>query len=192
MLIRVAVVSALLAVSGCADEQPARIPESTSFAGAIEPFWPARTPWVLVNSVSLCLDTPGTVEIVDAQLEYSDGVELSAYAVRPVDLVGGRYPEQVTFNETLEDLGFDLDRRTVDAVCHDEANGTDGQEPPFDLGLEFVKESAETARGAVVRLEYVSSGQTFTHRIGFELVLCETTMESAECQPGTPSDYAWE
>ncbi|PZF80296.1 hypothetical protein [Jiangella anatolica] len=169
-------------VLGGIGERPPRLPPMEGGGGASLPDWPADTPWTMPD-LGLCIDRPGEITLTGATLEHSDGLRLDAFAVREADWTGTRYPAPADGSgvATLEDYGFDPADRTIDTVCP--ADETDPDAPLMQLGLQFSKPSDATARGAVVALTYDSAGQSFVHRIWFELVLCEGPVDAAGCQP---------
>ncbi|MBB5788874.1 hypothetical protein [Jiangella mangrovi] len=183
--------AALVLLSGCGDDSP-RIPASDAFGGASIPNWPANTPWSLVGAFNLCIDRPGSIRLTSAELAHSDGVRVDAFAVLPAGEVEELDPATMTGEETLEDLGLDLSSTTIDAVCPDDLGGDSGStDLPMHLGLQFSKPTAATARGAIVELTYESEGETFVHRLGWEMILCEGPEHVEECQSGWPEDYGW-
>ncbi len=184
---------ALLAVSACAESQDdPRIPqyprEGDGWAGMSLPHRRAGQP-VIFDSIHLCLDRPGSVQIIEVGMEYTDGGFLvQAFATRPaVPPAGSTYPVPVTENETLWDLGYQQGHDTIDTVCTKSIDDTPAANRT-QVGVQFSKPTDKTARGALLRITYRSGSNTYSYRMGFEAVLCEGEETTPECQAW---DYEW-
>lgn len=192
-------------IAACANTPDARhplLPElgSEGWAGIRMPEWGADVPYPFVGAVNLCLDWPGTVEVTEvAMLHVEGGFRVDEYALRhsvvySPEPTSFEYPEPETFTETLKELGFSLEAKTIDTVCPPELGGPTDEEATHlavpvvrgvtELGVQFSKATERTARGAVLEVTYSSGDRTHTHRIGFEMILCEHAEQedvAAEC-----------
>jgi hypothetical protein len=157
-----------------------RIPDAgDGWAAAAIPDRRGGVPYPFVGAINLCIDRPGSVTITDVHMEHSEGgLRVDGFATRR-KIATGTYPGPVTFSETLAELGFAPDARTVDTVCGK------GDADVTEFALQFSKPTDATARGAIVHVTYQSGTVTLTHRIGFELILCAGNEKAAECQPRT-------
>lgn len=197
----VVVVVAAACTGGSVEEHP-RIhgSETETWAGSSMPGWRADVPYPFVGAVNVCLDRPGSVEVVDVGMEHTvGGFRVDAYAFRP-GTPGAGHPQPVTHTETLWQLGFDPGSTSIDTVCPEELGGpgeSELAEVTFgpasrgmtEVGIQFSKPSDRTARGAIIRMTYRSGAETYVHRIGFEMILCEHEDERVpECDF---RDYRW-
>jgi hypothetical protein len=185
------------------DNHPHILPPSESgWAGASIPDRRANVPYPLVGGINLCLDRPGSVEVIEVTMEHTEGgFRIDAYAFRPMQASPeGDYHYPTTFTETLWELGFESGSTTIDLVCPEELGGPSDDELAdvatesvnrglVEFGIQFSKPTDATARGAIIRLTYRSGGKTYVHRTGFELILCEQADQSVpECDF---RDYPW-
>ena len=87
------------------------------------PAWRADVPHPLMGVIGVCLDRPGTVEVVDVTMEHTEGeFRFDAYAFRQ-KLPHANHPSPVTHTETLWELGFDESSTTIGTVCDEELGG---------------------------------------------------------------------
>jgi hypothetical protein len=172
---------------------------------------------LLIGVVRPCIDRPGEVTITNVEFEHlDDNLRVEAFATKP--LVHPEWPDEdwpewvdrdweSNYSELWE-LGFTPGAVGVDAVCYSEkdqralerlrspAARTEmlAESPPVAiLGMQLVKETDATARGAIIKITYTSGGRRYTHRTGFELVLCglEVDPEGEECDFRSGTHYGW-
>lgn len=183
---------ALSPVTGCAKDEHPRIPqyppEGDGWAAMSLPHRRADQPTIF-DAINLCIDRPGSVEIVDVTMERAEGgFVVQGFATRPmVPPNGTPYPQPVTFNESLWELGYQPGNKTIDTVCVEPSENTPA-EHRTQVGVQFSKLTDKTARGALLRITYRSGDKTYAHRMGFEAVLCETEASNPECEAW---DYDW-
>jgi hypothetical protein len=201
-----AVLGMAVIVAGCTGGQPGGHPriqanETVTWAGTSTPAWRADVPHPLVGAIGVCLDRPGTIEVIDVTMEHIEGdFRVDAYAFRQKH-PHANHPSPVTHTETLWELGFDESSTTIDTVCDEELGGPSdadlaGVTGPVnrgvtDVGIQFSKATDSTARGAIIRLTYRSGDETHVHRIGFELILCEHDHQATHVPECDFKDYEW-
>ncbi|WP_117211142.1 hypothetical protein [Allorhizocola rhizosphaerae] len=179
-------------VTGCTDQDDPRIPqhpkEGDGWSGMSLPHRRAGQP-AIFDSIYLCIDRPGSIKIVDVSMEYTDGgFFVEAFATRPaVPPAGVTYPSPVTESETLWDLGYRQGDANIDTPCTQGMESTP-TEHRTQVGVQFSKPTDKTARGALLRITYRSGDNTYSYRMGFEAVLCETEQSKPEC---VAWDYDW-
>src|SRR3712207_1015826 len=81
----VCAVAAALA-AGCTGraEHPRIPPDDSGFGAAILPNRKDDSPYPVVGIIGLCIDRPGTVEVIDVALEHSEGgLRLDNFALTP-------------------------------------------------------------------------------------------------------------
>lgn len=185
----------LTPVSGCStdltDEHP-RIPqypkEGDGWAAMSLPNRRADQPTIF-DAIHLCIDRPGAVQVVDVTMEHTQGgFFVQAFATRPVTPPAGvKYSLPSTSNETLWDIGYQQNNTTIDTVCDQSIENTTADHRT-QVGVQFSKPTNKTARGAVLQITYRSGDKTYSYRMGFEAVLCETEESHPECATW---DYDW-
>lgn len=188
--------SAFVAVLvSCSGDNP-RIPEFEGSSAMALGEVPAG-PYAWYGHAGLCIDRPGSIDIVDITLQYSEGgLEIDGYAVSPSDAVdrGVRgWETRGPDAKTIWDLGYKPDSLTVNTVCHDHQGTAGGDEAAaMSLGIQFTKPTDETARAAGIEVHYRSGRRTYQHVIQVEIVLCTSTQEwEPACDPRDPSDFGW-
>jgi hypothetical protein len=197
---RLALCVALAAVvAGCdggEDEEPRIPPGDTGFSAAIIPNRKDGSPYPAVGFFGLCIDRPGSVEIVDVNLEHSEGgLKVDAFALTPKS--EKELPVSVTDTETLEELGLhpgngDLHTRCPDDASDAKSTSSESDSGYTDLALQFSKPANGTARGGIIRIKYKSGDEVLTHRIGFSIVLCEGDSDKRKIPGCEYDDYGWE
>lgn len=188
----------LVSVSGCstdgadsANRNP-RIPqyprEGDGWAAMSLPNRRADQPTIF-DAIHLCIDRPGSVQIVDVNMEHTQGgFFVQAFATRPViPPAGVKYSLPSTSNETLWDIGYQQGNAIINTVCDQSVEDT-AAEHRTQVGVQFSKPTDKTARGAVLHIAYRSGDKTYSYRMGFEAVLCETEESNPECETW---DYDW-
>jgi hypothetical protein len=157
------------------------------------------SPYPLTNAIGLCIDKPGSIEILDVSLEHSEGgLKIDTFALTPKN--DKALPNPITFTETLQDLGYHPGSNVVRTQCPSWATTPPDQPQPTsqrdepgrgftDLELQFSKPGAKTASGGIVLVKYKSGNQIITFREGFGLVLCAGDEKKLpECQA---KSYGW-
>jgi hypothetical protein len=197
------IVTAMAVGCGTGGELPRIPPADSGFAAAVLPNRKDGSPYPATGFFGLCLDRPGSVEIVDVVLENSEGgLKIDAFALTPKN--GEELPTPVTFTETLAELGFRLEEKTLHTQCpsggtaapEDESSSepplTEGAPGYTDLAVQFSKPASMTARGGIINVKYKSGDDILSHRIGFSIVLCEGDSDKHKIPGCEYSEYGWE
>jgi len=168
------VVSAFVLLQACADEpvrltQPGGDPDGW-FGMTFSEVGPGA-PILLTSEVNLCLDGPGSVEIIDVTVKEVEGsLVVEDFAIRPAR---GSFPDWEDDDQTLGDVGFVPGERTVQTVCPVDVD--DASLDDFvKLGVQFTKSAVPTARGSGLAIHYTVDGDDQrVFEVPFGLVLCE-------------------
>lgn len=115
------------------------------------------------TAIPVCLDKPGRVRIVGAEVGDPHGLVVQEVAVAPWQR---QFPG--ASEATLREVGYPAGPQIVDTVCHKDGRGQ------WELGLQFARRSADTAHGDAVIVQYEVDGQLQTLRIPFSVTLCTT------------------
>lgn len=183
---------AVTTVGACAEDPTPRIrqepPEGQGWASMSLPNRRAGQPTIF-DAIYLCIDRPGSVEITDVSMEYTEGgFVVEAFVTRPMLPPDGKpYPQPKSMDDTLWQVGYQHGRTTVDTVCAESVDAGDIKNMT-QVGVQFSKLTDKTARGALVRITYRSGKNTYAYRMGFEVILCETEESNPEC---VDWDYDW-
>lgn len=126
---------------------------------------------LITGEVILCLDRPGSVEVVEVSVkDVEGGLFVEDFAIRPA---AGTYPDVEDFAQTLADVGFVPGTRTVTTVCPDDVDNA-SLDDFVHLGIQFSKPDATTARGSGLEVHYTVDGdRTRIFEVPFGYVLCE-------------------
>jgi hypothetical protein len=188
---------------GCAGDpetgSPRIPPLDAGFGSAVIPNRTDGRPYPVVGALGLCIDRPGSVEVLDVSLEHSEGgLKIDAFALTPKTDSG--LPTPVTRTETLQDLGFQPASNVIRTRCPSWATVAPDEQAASqsyaseegrgvtDLELQFSKPGEKTARGGIILVKYKSGNETLIHRVGFGLVLCAGDAEIPECEANS---YGW-
>jgi hypothetical protein len=188
---------------GCAGNlqtgSPRIPPLNAGFGSAVIPNRTDGRPYPVVGAIGLCIDAPGSVEVLDVSLEHSEGgLKIDAFALTPK--TGEGLPNPVTFTETLQDLGYRPGRNVIQTRCPSWATAAPDEQAASqsytsekgwgitDLELQFSKPGDKTARGGIILVKYRSGDDFLIHRVGFGLVLCAGDAEIPECEANS---YGW-
>jgi hypothetical protein len=199
-----AVCATVVITAGCSGppetaKSPRISPLDAGFGAAIIPNRTDGKPYPVVNAIGLCIDMPGSVEVLDVSLEHSEGgLKLDAFTLTPKTDEG--LPNPITFTETLQDLGFQPGTNVVRTHCPSlttaapdnqaasQSNASEEGQGITDLELQFSKPGEKTARGGIILVKYKSGNEILIHRVGFGLVLCAGDAEIPECEA---KSYGW-
>jgi hypothetical protein len=196
LVLCVALAAVVVGCDGGEDEKPRISPGDTGFSAAILPNRQDGSPYPAVGFFGLCLDRPGSVEIVDVTLEHSEGgLKIDTFALTPKS--EKELPVPVSDTETLEELGLHPGSSNLHTRCPSDATNvpspsTERDRGYTDLALQFSKSTNGTARGGIIHIRYKSGDEILTHRIGFGIVLCEGDSDKRKVPGCEYDDYGWE
>jgi hypothetical protein len=176
--------TAVIAVAGgCASPESRLIVpglHSGDSFGITMPGTTANRPYTF-TAIPVCLDEPGRVEIVGADVVNAHG----ALVVTRAGVAPWQRPFPGNAYATLAQIGYERGPQVVDTVC-----GTGGTgRSRYELGLEFRRRGPDTGYGDGVDVRYRVGGTTEMLRVPFAVTLCaigDTT--TRDCRPHLRSD----
>lgn len=164
----VVVAATLLAVCACSPAAPQLVnPAAGTMIKATMPDTVANQPYTF-SDWPLCVDKPGRVVVISANVINPHGLVLHRFGTRPNPIM-----HSTTFR-SLWRSGFGPGPQVVDTVCHPNRAGA-------RVGFEFYRRPGMTGTGEGVRLRYRTDDGLHSVTVRYYVTLCKPADTTGTC-----------